>query len=131
MALAREYAAALQCPRLHLMAGLLAPSVDHAVAWANYVANLRWAAQQAAQQVVAVLVEPLNARDAPGYLLNRQQRAHDLVAEVAAPNVLVLFDLCHCQISEGDVATSCASTCPPGMSAICRWPVCPSATSPT
>ena len=120
VALAREYADALQCPRLHLMAGLLAPSLDHAVAWANYVANLRCAAQQAAQQGVAVLVEPLNARDALGYPLNQKQQAHDLVAEVAAPNVLVQFDLHQCQISEGGVATSCASTCAPGMSATCR-----------
>ena len=71
---------------------------------ATFVANLREAAPSAAESGVTLLVEPLNARDNPGYPLNRQADAHALVAEVAAANVKVQFDLYHCQIVEGDVA---------------------------
>jgi hydroxypyruvate isomerase len=36
-----------------------------------------------------VLIEPINPRDIPGCLLNRQDEAHAIVAEVGAPNLKV------------------------------------------
>ena len=39
----------------------------------------------------------------PGYFLNYQQQAHDLVAEVGEPNLQVQMDFYHCQIMEGDL----------------------------
>ncbi len=35
-----------------------------------YVANLRRAADRAADQGVTLLIEPINVRDMPGYFLN-------------------------------------------------------------
>jgi hydroxypyruvate isomerase len=98
---------------------------------ATYVANLRWAAEQAAPHGRDVLIEPINTRDIPGFFLNRQDQAHAIVAEVGAPNLKVQMDLYHCQIVEGDLAMKIASTCPPAASATSRSPACPSATSPT
>ena len=102
--LALRYCRTTGCPRLHAMWGV--PSVETSLAEsrATFVANLREAAPRAADAGVALLVEPLNHRDNPGYPLNRQDDAHALVAEVGAPNVKVQFDLYHCQIVEGDVA---------------------------
>ena len=51
----------------------------------------------------------------PRYLLNRQQQAHDLVAEMAAPNLKVQMDLYHCQIVEGDVASKLRQYLPGGQ----------------
>jgi hydroxypyruvate isomerase len=102
------YAAALECPRLHLMAGVAGDASDAALRArqrATYVANLRWAARRLAPEGITALIEPINTRDVPGYLLNTQADAHAIVAEVGEPNLKVQMDLYHCQIVEGDVAT--------------------------
>jgi len=103
ISLALEYAAALDCPRVHAMAGLAPAGVPRETLRATYIDNLRWAAQQAAKQNVEVLIEPINTRDIPGFFLNRQDDAHIIVAEVAEPNLKVQMDLYHCQIVEGDL----------------------------
>ena len=112
--MALAYAETLDCPRIHLMAGLVAPGVERDAVRATYVANLRWAAAQAAQAGRGVLIEPINARDMPRYFLNRQDHAHEIVAEVGAPNLQVQMDLYHCQIVEGDVATKLRQYLPTG-----------------
>ena len=50
----------------------------------------------------------------PRYFLNRQDHAHEIVAEVGAPNLQVQMDLYHCQIVEGDVATKLRQYLPTG-----------------
>ena len=103
--LALRYCAATGCPRLHVMWGVPGAETAAEESRATFVANLRDGARRAAEAGVTLLVEALNARDNPGYPLNRQEDAHALAAEVGAPNVKVQFDLYHCQIVEGDVAT--------------------------
>jgi 2-dehydrotetronate isomerase len=102
---ALPYALALKCPRIHVMAGIGPSGVEREELRATFIANLAWAADQAASVGVDVLIEPINRRDVPGYLLNRQDDAHEIVGEVGAPNLKVQMDLYHCQIVEGDVAT--------------------------
>jgi len=85
------------------MAGLMPAGADRAPLRATYVANLAWAAREAAASGIDVLIEPINRRDIPGYFLNRQDDAHEIVAEVGAPNLKVQMDLYHCQIVEGDL----------------------------
>ena len=112
--MALAYAETLDCPRIHLMAGLVPTGVERDAVRATYVTNLRWAAAQAAQAGRGVLIEPINARDMPRYFLNRQDHAHEIVAEVGAPNLQVQMDLYHCQIVEGDVATKLRQYLPTG-----------------
>jgi 2-dehydrotetronate isomerase len=118
IALALEYSAALNCPRLHVMAGLVpsGTSVEdrQTLYRSTYVKNIRYAATLAAQQGVNVLIEPINTRDIPGFFLNRQDHAHELIAEIGLPNVKVQFDLYHCQIVEGDVAMKIRQYLPTG-----------------
>ncbi len=111
---ALDYAVALDCPRIHVMAGLAPPEVEHATLQATYEANLTWAAEQASTASRDVMVEPINTRDFPGYLLNRQDAAHALVQRLGAPNLKVQFDLYHCQIVEGDVARKIREYLPTG-----------------
>ncbi|HSC62710.1 MAG TPA: 2-oxo-tetronate isomerase [Caldimonas sp.] len=111
---ALEYAAALACPRVHVMAGLAPAGADRAAMRRRYVGHLAWAAERAASAGVDVLIEPINTRDIPGSALNRQDEAHAVVAEVGAPNLKVQMDLYHCQIVEGDVATKLRAYLPGG-----------------
>ncbi len=111
---ALTYAAALACPRVHVMAGQVPQGQQPASVRDTYVANLRWAAAEAARQGVDLLIEPINTRDIPRFFLNRQDQAHALLDEIAAANVKVQFDLYHCQVVEGDVATKIRQYLPGG-----------------
>lgn len=100
---ALRYADVLGCRRLHAMAGVVPPGVSAPRAHAVYVDNLRRAARRLAPHGMTLLIEPINTRDMPGYFLHHQQQAHDVVAEVGEPNLLVQMDFYHCQIMEGDL----------------------------
>lgn len=55
---------------------------------------------------ITLVIEPLNTRvDHPGYFLTRSQDAYRIVREVNSPQVKVLFDIYHQQITEGDILT--------------------------
>lgn len=111
---ALRYAEALACPRIHVMAGVVPEGQDRSLVQPTFVANLRWAAAEAARQGVNLLLEPINARDIPRFFLNRQDHAHELVHEIGALNVQVQMDLYHCQVVEGDVAMKIRQYLPTG-----------------
>jgi hydroxypyruvate isomerase len=112
--LALTYADTLNCPRIHLMAGLLGEGQTRASNLSTYVANLQWASALAAKSGRDVLIEPINTRDIPGFFLNRQDHAHDIIETVGADNLKVQMDLYHCQIVEGDVASKIRQYLPTG-----------------
>jgi hydroxypyruvate isomerase len=105
---ALDYAVTLQCPALHVLAGLLPAGADRSRAAATYRDNLAWAVEQARPAGVTLMIEPINPRDIPGYFLNHQAEAHAVCAQVCAAtgldNLKVQMDLYHCQIVEGDLA---------------------------
>ena len=109
---ALEAAARLSCPRLHLMFG---NQVDWALPEAQIdcaLNHLTWAAPQAAQAGVMLLVEPLNPTDFPNVFLRSTQSAFDLVTQFSHPNVRLQYDVYHAQMSEGNLIntlTSCLS----------------------
>ena len=111
---ALDYAQALACPRIHVMAGLLPQGQTRDSLRALYEVNLAWAAKQAASAGLDVLIEPINTRDMPGFYLNRQDQAHAIVESVGAPNLKVQMDLYHCQIMEGDLAMKLRQYLPTG-----------------
>ena len=114
LALALDYAQQLDCPRIHVMAGVLPEGLARETAQAAYVSNLRHAAALAAASGVDVLIEPINTRDIPGYFLNRQDQAHAILDEVGAANLKVQMDLYHCQVVEGDLAIKLRRYLPTG-----------------
>jgi len=111
---ALEYAQALGCPRVHVMAGLVPPGATREALRAQYIERVRWAAEAAARAGVTILVEPINTRDIPGYFLNRQDEAHAVLAAIGSPRLKVQMDLYHCQIVEGDVAAKLRAYLPTG-----------------
>lgn len=114
VALALTYAKQLNCPRIHLMAGLVPVGATREDLQGTYINNLRWAADQAAKAGLDVLMEPINTRDIPRFFLNRQDHAHDIIGLVGAANLKVQMDLYHCQIVEGDVAMKIRKYLPTG-----------------
>ena len=106
--IALDYAAALGNDRLHVMAGLM--ETAHATQHPReqhrdvYIKNLTLAASMAQKARVTIVIEPINTRDFPGYILNRQDEAQAICEEIGLPNLQVQFDCYHCQIVEGDLA---------------------------
>jgi 2-dehydrotetronate isomerase len=98
---ALAYARAIGCCRIHVLAGRIAADRSSE---AVFVANLQRAAARAAEDGVILLIEPLNARDNPGYFLRTTDQAVSLLDRIARDNVRLQFDFYHCQISEGDLA---------------------------
>jgi len=109
-----EYAVALSCPRIHVMAGLVPEGMEREAVQPTYIDNLRWAAVEAAKAGRDLLLEPINTRDIPRFFLNRQDHAHEIVDAIGALNVQVQMDLYHCQIVEGDVAMKIRKYLPTG-----------------
>ena len=119
--LALQYAKALECSQIHVMAGCvpepyqLAQNQTQRLATSStlaqvpgplletYLSNLYKAANWAKEEGVNVLIEPINTRDIPHYFLNHQAHAHQIVQTLGLSNVKVQMDLYHCQIVEGDL----------------------------
>ncbi|MGB0439310.1 MAG: hydroxypyruvate isomerase family protein, partial [Paracoccaceae bacterium] len=94
---AMTYAAAVGARAVHVMAGKSSgPEAE-----AAFRTMLARALDQA--QGRTVLIEPLNPFDAPGYFLRDTAHALDLIADMAAPNLKLMFDCYHVARTEGDV----------------------------
>jgi hydroxypyruvate isomerase len=97
-----DYARALGCPRLHLMAGKAPASAE---CRSTLVANIVHAAELAAADGVEILIEPINTRvDIPGYFYGTTDEALSVMDEAARDNVRLQYDIYHMQIMEGDLA---------------------------
>lgn len=105
--LAVSYAQALQIKQMHVLAGVGSD-------WETYRSNLNWLSDQTKSMDMTWLIEPINRRDIPGYLLAYQADAHRLVKELALSNVKVQMDLYHCQIMEGDIISQLRRYLPTG-----------------
>ncbi|WP_323034472.1 hydroxypyruvate isomerase family protein [Pararhodobacter sp.] len=93
------YAAAIAAPNVHVMAGFA--TGPHARD--TFIANLRYACDAAAARGITILIEPLNAYDAPGYFLQTTDQAIKVITDVSAPNIKLMFDCYHVQLMEGDL----------------------------
>jgi len=96
---ALSYAVAIKAANIHVMAGFS----DGPAAHETFVKNLRYATKLAAAHDITILIEPLNAYDAPGYFLKTTQQARSIINEVAAQNLKLMFDCYHIQLTEGDL----------------------------
>jgi len=95
-----DFAAAIGARKIHVMAGFATGADAHA----TFVANLTYACAQAAPHGIGILIEPLNGYDAPGYFLNSTGLSQQIVAQVGADNLHLMFDCYHVQLIEGDLS---------------------------
>jgi 2-dehydrotetronate isomerase len=103
---ALEYASRLGCPQIHVMAGVRPDGISRDACLAVYTANLRIAADTCGSAGKVALIEPINTRDIPGYLLNTPGEGAALIAEIGADSLRLQFDFYHAQIMTGDLARS-------------------------
>lgn len=110
---ALHYVKILGCRQLHVLCGRLSPTApDASAARATLLSNLRWAANEAAARGITLLVEALNSRDFPDYLVPTPAAAIELIREVGRPNLKLQFDLYHSQLMAGNLTRTLESAAP-------------------
>lgn len=97
-----DYGRTIGARFVHVMAGRQQDGGDIEV----YGENLRYASQQAHKLGMSILIEPLNPIDAPGYMLHSLEQAQDLLLQVGAPNLKIMFDCYHLSRMGYDLASS-------------------------
>ncbi|WP_025311516.1 hydroxypyruvate isomerase family protein [Roseicyclus elongatus] len=96
---AMAYAVATGAEAVHVMAGFATGREADGI----FRSNLRFACDLAEPYGITVLIEPLNAHDAPGYFLCDTAQAAEIIAAMDAPNLKLMFDCYHVGRTEGDV----------------------------
>ncbi len=103
---ALTYAAALKCPRVHVMSGVVPVGLERARCEATLLTNLQLATRAAASAGVTLVLEPLNTIDFPGYFLTSVPQAKGLIEAVGAANLKIQFDIYHQQMAHGAIAAT-------------------------
>jgi hydroxypyruvate isomerase len=103
IARALDYAAALDCPFVHVMAGIPPAGTSPVTAASVYAANLAWAGEQALAAGKRLVIEPINHRDMPGFHLNTVEQGAAVIAAIGRDRLGLQFDIYHCQVTQGDV----------------------------
>jgi hydroxypyruvate isomerase len=109
---ALDYAVTLECPLVHVMAGIRPESLACDTAMALYSVNLAWALEFAATAGVRLVIEAINQRDIPGYFLRTQEQAAAIIMALGRKRLGLQFDLYHCQTAHGDVSRRWRPCCP-------------------
>ncbi|WJS86522.1 TIM barrel protein [Paracoccus sp. TOH] len=97
---ALDYARAIGCPAVHVMAGF----AEGDAAGRVFRANLDHACRLARPHGIAILIEPLNRHDAPGYFLTGSDQAARIIKAAGHDNLRLMFDCYHLQIMEGGIS---------------------------
>ena len=98
-----EYAPTLGCGQVNCLAGVRPEGVDDDTARETLVGNLRFAASKLEEAGIALVVEPINTRDIPGFYLTSTAQALSVIEEVGSDNLWLQYDVYHMQIMEGDL----------------------------
>jgi len=107
-----EFARAVRCPRLNVLAGVAPADLPRAKAKETLAENLRHAAARLKAAGLTLVTEPCNPRTIPGFLLNTSREAIEVIDAAGADNLMLQYDIFHMQIVEGDLAKTIARLLP-------------------
>lgn len=106
VALAIDTAHALGVTRLNCLVGKRDPELPPGEQTRVMIENLRYAAGALQGEGLALMIEPLNAFDMPGFMLPNPSTGFLIQQRVGAPNLYVQYDIYHAQRSEGELANT-------------------------
>lgn len=105
---ALEYAAVLGNRRINCIAGTTRPGEDPARCEDTLVDNLRYAAPRLAAQRITLLLEPINSRDTPGFLVDTAAGGARVIERARVPNLALQLDLYHAAMMGDEPAAALA-----------------------
>jgi hydroxypyruvate isomerase len=103
---ALELARNVGCSRLNALVGLELDGVDTTEQLELARDNVIWAADQAAEHGIEVMIEPINTFENGPYLLYTTSAAADFIEQVGRDNVKLQYDVYHMQRMEGNVVAT-------------------------
>jgi hydroxypyruvate isomerase len=109
---ALTYARALRCARLNCLAGKAPEGVPADRAHATLVDNLRFAARALEEAGITLLLEAVNTKDVPEFLVSTTRQALAILDAVGAPNLRYQYDIYHMQRMEGELAETLRANLP-------------------
>ena len=98
-----EAAKALECPQVILLSGKQVAGLGAEAQRKVAVENLKHAAEMAAKQGIEIVIEPIDLLESHGIFLASVSDGFEIVREVGAPNLKVLYDLYHEQRGFGNL----------------------------
>lgn len=102
-----DVAERVNCKYVNVIPGWENKRLDSAVQHLSIVRSLRQVADTAADAGVILAVEPINtAVDHPGIYLHSSYEGYKIIDAVDSPNVRLLYDIYHQQISEGNIISN-------------------------
>ncbi|WP_373099516.1 MULTISPECIES: 2-oxo-tetronate isomerase [Pasteurellaceae] len=101
---ALEYALALGCPNVHVMAAVVPEGADRNAYRQTFIQNVRYAADKFKPHGINVLLEALSPAVKPNYLLKSQLDTLDIVEAAQRDNVFVQLDYFHAQNVDGNLS---------------------------
>jgi len=101
---ALEYALALGCAQIHIMAATVPAEADREAYCRTFIDNLRYAAERFAPHGISILLEALNPKTKPGYLYSSQYQTLEMVKRIDRPGVFTQLDLFHAQLVDGNLS---------------------------
>ena len=103
---ALELARSIGCRRLNALVGLDLDGVDTAEQMALARDNVGWAAEQAAEHDIEIMIEAVNTFENGPYLLATTNAAAEFVEGVGRDNVKLQYDAYHMQRMEGNIVAT-------------------------
>jgi len=111
-----KYAEALNCTRLHVLAGIFPADADNTdnrlrMQWEEtYIKNMKYAAQRLQKCGITLLVEPIST--IPGYFVTRTQQAITYIKKVDHDNFKLQLDMFHHQRTCGNLTQTLIDAMP-------------------
>jgi hydroxypyruvate isomerase len=85
------------------LCGMALPGVSRSIQRRSCVEGFKKAADVLAGSGLALVVEPLNHIDHPGFFMTRADELAEVIGQVASPNVRILYDFYHLQVTQGNL----------------------------
>ncbi len=98
-----EYHKLVRNKSVTTLTGMVRPGVSRSTQRRSCVKGFKKAAALLAGTDLALVVEPLNHIDHPGFFMTRADELAEVIAQVGSPNVRMLYDFYHLQVTQGNL----------------------------
>jgi hydroxypyruvate isomerase len=100
---AASYAKRIGCPAVHVFSGCKDEDLSPSSMDDTYRENLARAVRFFSDEDILTLIEPINAKDFPGYFLDSLDMALDAIVAIGSPELRLIFDVYHLSMMGLDI----------------------------
>jgi hydroxypyruvate isomerase len=98
-----EFAQRCGAKKMNCLAGIIPSGVSVPLAHATLVENLKVAAARLGDAGIALMLEPINTYDLPGFAVSTSSAAMSIIDAVDSKNLFLQYDVYHMQRMEGEL----------------------------